>query len=401
MTYLIKKNKYFSPLLFFIISWFFVYILYTLYWSELLPKMIPEVSLFIFVTVLISLIFFVFTPKLSFTFELNLYKEFQSLKIIFIFTLFLFLIEVIFCKGFPLLDIFLKTFKYTEFGLPIFHVLYFSISSIYCAKSFLLFCLSRHKKFLWYTFLFFTPGILVMTRSYLMYNMLYVFIIYLSVIFVQYSLRKKIKIVLFFCIFAFVGIYLFGLLGNIRSNASYGGSGSSYINDIAKPSESFGDKNPILLWFYCYVTTPLGNLINTINNPIESPLSEISDLNAFFYHFLPDIIKKRIFLTTKSVNLVVPYFNVSSIYATVYVPLGYLGMIYSFLGTLIIVYCTYRLKRNNLFSFLSFVFLSTIIFFNMFTNMFNFMGLAPQFWISLLFTFSKDLKSFLIKGNNL
>ena len=40
-------------------------------------------------------------------------------------------------------------------------------------------------------------------------------------------------------------------------------------------------------------------------------------------------------------------------------------------------------KRKSVYSFFSFIFLSVIVLFNIFNNMYNFMGLAPQFWIAL------------------
>lgn len=398
MIYTIKKNKNFSPLLYFSISWSIVFFAYCLYWSDLLPKMIPQVALFLFATISISFILFCFSSRISFTFKLDLYKEQKSLKKVFLFTFVLFFLESIFFKGFPLLNIIIGKFEYGEFGLPFIHVIYYAISSIYCAKSFLLFCLSKNKKFLWYTLLFLSPGILIITRSYILYNLIYILIIYLTVVFTKFSLKKKIKILFVLLLVCLGIIYLFGLIGDIRTNALYE-TGSSYINIIAKPSEKFENKNPIILWFYCYVTTPLGNLINSINNPIQTPLSEVNDLNAFFYHFMPDLLKKRLFVISKHENLVVPYFNVSTVYASAYVPLGYLGMLFSFIGTLIMIYCVYRLKRNDIYSFLSFIFLSAIVFFNMFTNMFNFMGLAPQFWFSIVLMFRNEFKHYVFRSN--
>lgn len=397
MIYIVKKNKFLSPFLYFVLSWSIVFFLYSLYWSELLPKMVVQVGLFLSITVLVSFLFFIFIPKISFKFNVNIRKELKKLRLVFTLTIFLFIIETIFCRGFPLLNVLLGKYNYGVFGLPIIHVVYYVISSMYCAKAFLLFSLTKVKKFLFYTLMFLSPGILIITRSYILYNLVYIMIIYFSVVFVNYSFKKKIRITFLFLFIVLGVIFLFGVVGNIRSNASYDSTGSSYIHEIAKPSESFGDRNPIFLWFYCYVTTPLGNLINTIQNPIDKPFTEINDLNMLFSHFLPDIANKRLFSFSKEVNLIVPYFNVSTVYAPIYVSLGYTGMIISYIGTLLYIYIVYKLKRNDIYSFLSFVFLSTIIFFNMFTNMFNFMGLAPQLWISIFLLFKKDINKFFFR----
>ena len=212
MIYTIKKNKNFSPLLYFSISWSIVFFAYCLYWSDLLPKMIPQVALFLFATISISFILFCFSSRISFTFKLDLYKEQKSLKKVFLFTYVLFFIESIFFKGFPLLNIIIGKFEYGEFGLPFIHVIYYAISSIYCAKSFLLFCLSKNKKFLWYTLLFLSPGILIITRSYILYNVIYILIIYLTVVFTKFSLKKKIKILFVLLLVSSVGLPLSFLL---------------------------------------------------------------------------------------------------------------------------------------------------------------------------------------------
>ena len=145
----------------------------------------------------------------------------------------------------------------------------------------------------------------------------------------------------------------------------------------------------IWLWPYCYITTPLSNLQNTISDENLNPNSEIKDTSLLVYHFLPELIRKRIYGDFKNkMSLVVNYFNVSSIYADAYGRMGYLGMFYSFGGTVLIIVLTYVLRKKKLIgSYLAFVYLSIIVFFNLFNNMFNFMGLAPLFWISLLMSF--------------
>lgn len=396
-AYRIKGSRFYNPLLYFFVAWLIVLFAYHLYWSDLLPRMTVSILFFIVFTLLVSLLFFFFSPRLSFVFQIDSQKELYKLKVSFILTFILFLTEAFSAKSFPLLDILLGRLSYGDFGLPFVHVIYYAYSSVCCSLAFLYYNFTSNKKFLKYVFLFLSPGVLIVTRSYIMYNLVYLIIIYFSSSFINLNKKKKIKSIIVFSVLLSAVVLIFGIVGEVRSTSGLEKSTEKYIYIISKPNKNFGNKNPLLLWVYCYITTPLGNLINTINSPIESPLTNISDLDALFFINLPDLVNKRVFNLTRSVNLVVPYFNVSTNYAISYIYLGMFGLYYSFFTILLWVIVIYKLKRNNIYSFLSFIYLGTILFFNIFTNMFNFMGLCPQLWLALLLMFSKDIK-FLIVG---
>lgn len=382
------QTKIISPYLYFAISWCIVLIAYSLYWSNLLPRLSAELWLFFLFAIAFCAILFYFSGKLEFNFQINEKKMKKKLRRGALFCIFLFSLEAAAARGFPLLSIIKGNFTYAVFGLPFIHVILYAFSSIYVSLSFLSYEITRTKKFRYYTLFFFFPGVLCFTRSFIIYNLLYCLIIHFS--FKKLDIKTIFRTFLVLFILAYAFIMAFGYLGEIRSNSKDVGGG--YIEMLSKPSKKFKQTglSPLLLWGYDYVATPLGNLQNTMNSGKYVPCSSIDDAELIFYHFMPELFKKRIFPSAEEkTDLIVPYFNVSSIFTDAWAKLGWFGILYSFFGMIVIVAVVYRLKkRRNIYSYLSFVFLSVIVFFNMFTNMFNFMGLAPQFWLAFIMSFS-------------
>ncbi len=383
----IVNSKIISPFLYFFISWVVVLFLYSLYWIELLPKLSVELFCFFVFAILICIVLFYFSGSLKFKFYIDEKKIKRKLRKGFFFCFLLFVIEAVVAGGFPLLFLFKGNFKYGEFGLPFIHVTLYAFASIYVSISFLAYKITKRKEFRNYTLLFFFPGVLCFTRSFIIYNFLYCIIISFS--FNKLGVKAIAKIGLSVFVLGFCFMMLFGYLGEIRSG---GDSGiGDYIEHISYPSESFKKTgiSPLILWGYDYVVTPLGNLQNTMNSD-KGTYYSLDDFKLFLYHFMPDLLKKRVFPSISSeIELIVPYFNVSTIFADAWTKLGWWGIFYSFGGMIVIVLVLYKLKKErNMYSYLSFVYLSVIIFLNMFTNMFNFMGLAPQFWIAFALSFS-------------
>ena len=144
-----------------------------------------------------------------------------------------------------------------------------------------------------------------------------------------------------------------------------------------------------VLWGYCYITTPLSNLQNTItveNVPIFGDRHHYYEL---INHFLPAMIGKRAFANPApnqyKLDLVVPYFNQASDLADAYVSFGWFGIFHALIGGFVLIAIVYILKRKrNVYSYLSFIYLSVLILLNIFANMFHFMGISPQFWIAFI-----------------
>ena len=85
----------------------------------------------------------------------------------------------------------------------------------------------------------FIPGILMIARSFILYNALYCFFISLSLN--TGSTYKKIKKLLFIFILGIGLLYIFGLAGEVRSTENK--TGNNMIIALAKPSDSFRNSN--------------------------------------------------------------------------------------------------------------------------------------------------------------
>ena len=385
------NTKIISPYLIFICAWSLVLFLYFLHWSDLLVKLSFSLLLVLLFFIFLSYLFVRYTKVLSFDFYLDLNKYESLLKKNVIVCIFLFLLETVAAGGFPLLFLIRGTFVYDEFGLPFVHVIWYCFSSLSCSMAWLLFACTKRKKYLFYVFFYLFPGILIITRSFLLYNTIYCILISLSLKEYKFSVFRKIFFKLF--IGALAILFLFGRIGEIRSSTmpDLVNSSESYIAQISKPTDSFKRTHlpSVLLWGYCYIATPLSNLQNTITVEDVPLFGDKKHYYELINHFLPAMIGKRVFSNTLpnhyKLQLVVPYFNQASDLADAYVSFGWFGIFHALIGGFVLVAIVYILKRKkNVFSYLSFIYLSVLILLNIFANMFHFMGVSPQFWIAFV-----------------
>jgi oligosaccharide repeat unit polymerase len=117
-------------------------------------------------------------------------------------------------------------------------------------------------------------------------------------------------------------IYIFGLLGDLRS-------GASNFLQLAQPTANFPAWLPSgFLWIYIYLTTPVNNLLYTIqtSHPAYDPRFT-NTLSAL----LPTVLRKLVFssasLDAANGELVTNAFNVSTAYAGPFQDFGWLGML--------------------------------------------------------------------------
>lgn len=391
---LVFSSKFLSPFLYYIVIWACVLIAYFYRWSNLLPPLSGGVVCFFSGSFILSFFFYKSFPINDFELEIDVSLFRKKIKTCAIVLLFLYGLEIIAAGGtFPLLSIVTGNTNYgNNFGLPFIHVFIYVVGSLFSSICFISFLISKNKKFLFFCLFFQFPGILTFTRSYIMFNLFVCVLIFISTI----KVRREnfFKYFLVFSLLLLVTLFLFGVLGEIRNlpgQKSY--FDGFYISSISYPTDSFKNSkiSPLFLWAYCYLTTPLSNLLCSMENFKEI---YFPDINWVFFHLIPDMVKKRVFHpweTLNSESLVVSYFNVSSVYSSLGARLGIWGLIIANIEAFCLIFVTINLaKRKSIFSFLSLIYLSTIVVFNMFSNMYEHMGLAPQFWISLLLSF--DIK---------
>lgn len=326
MNHLKKLIKICLPILIFAGIWLFVIFLMSLRLSNLLESNINEAFEFFFLilTCFISgyFICFVLKARLSLNHiypELNQSlknKYFLLVKFWFLFTI----LEVIASGGIPIFWLFLNNGKtYFDFGIPSVHGLLNALEMTLGILSFYIYKKYKEKKYLYLTTFFIIWNVLIISRQVIM-----VMLIEMAFIYFLMS-DKKLKILRNICIYSLIVVFLFGIVGDLRS-------GANNFLELAQPSENWPNWLPSgFLWVYVYLTTPINNLLFNFQYDIEN------------YHFLfpntmsllfPSFIRNFIYnqQDTVSGNLVTQAFNVSSAFMSSYMDMGKVGIgIFSFL----------------------------------------------------------------------
>ena len=379
-----KVTKFVNPFFIYGFSWGIVLLIYEFGWSQLCPPLSNSLLSFLFGTVVVSFLIGNSIQKTIFKniclFDYVPRSTIRNIGRFLKILLLLFVVEVVACGGIPLLGLISGNIgiKYTEFGLPILHVLVVNGLSVIIIISYWLFkCtkVSENKKQLKkYFYISFIPFILMVNRAVIMNCVLGVFLIKL------FTSSKPLKALLTTSISVIIVLFLFGYMGNLRT----GNGSASVILQIGKATERF--KESIIpkefFWSYIYLTTPLANTQNTINNS-EYANPDVENLSDFvLYECIPTILSKRVSEGKESkyaAKLITEDLNVSSVYGRCYNYLGWSGILLMFLFILFFIYFNLLLiKRPSPYYIPMVVVLDIIIFMNVFTNMFIFMGLVPQ-----------------------
>jgi hypothetical protein len=178
----------------------------------------------------------------------------------------------------------------------------------------------------------------------------------------------------------------FGYLGNIRTSNQLDKGGT--ITDIiltlgqAKPSFENSAIPKEFFWSYIYISSPLANLQNDIDkaNPRYDINSVVSYLN---YELIFDAVSKRtgalLDVDQGQNKLIAPYLTVSTIYATSFTDLGWLGMCLTFIALMAVcLLYLFILRADSPFFATGVAILNTMVLFCLFDNMISFTGLSFQ-----------------------
>jgi hypothetical protein len=206
---------------------------------------------------------------------------------------------------------------------------------------------------------------------------------------------------IFIIIISFIGIaYLFGVVGNIRTNKALSYDellDNQMIVNIAVPTDKFiNSKIPKeFLWTYLYISSPLANLQTTI----EYTTPQNSFKNFMYGAILPDVISKKIIgMDNLQKFRVVPNritgaMTVSTCYSSSYLTIGYYGMwIYYFYLLLICFIYSKVLKHCGDYYIPGMAVLSTLFLFSSFDNMFEFSGMSFVLLWPIILTVIKILR---------
>lgn len=143
-------------------------------------------------------------------------------------------------------------------------------------------------------------------------------------------------------------------------------------------------------WFYSYITSPLAN-VNYTTLVIPDVDFTFENIINYIYKFLPLGISKRlpVYESLDGV-LIVPWFNVSSIYGGYYQTLGSCGIIFGGLIQVLMVLIGCAIVRHSNVRFIYCILVSVVMIFAFFTNSFSYPLMCyPVIFVMLMSFFIK------------
>lgn len=391
-----------NPFFLYTLTWGFVFCIYELEWSDFYPNLSNELFGFFIVSFIISLIIALYCHKKHFFSYRKVPAKYIRIKTLIRYTRALYLllfIEFIF-TGCPLLS-YITTGQtdYTEYGLPIIHVLVvcgFTAIALFSFHSFISTINKDIKKHLTYICLScMFPFLLFFNRGGLLIILVGIALIYLMHV-------KKIGSKL--CgvtIGGLIVLYMFGIMGDARTDLE---PNQHLILDIGKATDDFRESAipKEFFWSYAYIGTPIGNLQHNIDNsePKEYGLSNLGKMLLF--EFTPTIFSKRISewigVEQKKPLRLIPSLTVCSVYNGSFLYMGWYGLVFNYLFSVFFIFITIGfIRKESPYYVCLLTSVDLIIIFNLFDNMFVFMGLIPLPFIFLLFD---RLKKITIKNKS-
>lgn len=297
------------------------------------------------------------------------------------------LIEFVVC-GVPLLG----QVDYKEFGIPLLHVLVYSVGLYYSIVFSLKAINGDSSGWIGLAFLL-IYGFTIVSRHFVLLTVTSTLISYLMIG------RVRVKWILTALGFGIIIIYGFGELGTHRMAMILDISmpeAEQYILDSSKASATYRQSNfgVSAYWFWLYMTSPLSNLIETIN---QSTLLSDMDLkylpNFLVSELLPQTFSKRIIsgleMYVAEPYLIVPNLNVATGFSASYRYLGLVGVTTFIICNFFIVLALYLSTRCNQTKRMCICFYSTLFLFFVFDNMTAF----PSYYVCGLLFVLRDVRA--------
>tara|TARA_R110000744_G_scaffold31677_1_gene74354 strand:+ start:9098 stop:10267 length:1170 start_codon:yes stop_codon:yes gene_type:complete len=375
-----------NPFYIYVLGFALTFLVYTFNWSDIYPDLTGAMKLFFAITFFFFLLFGLIVSKFKLIGKTLSKTDNKLIKNCFYIIYILFVIEFLYEKDIPLFSALLGSsgVSYREFGMPLLHGILISFNSFIIAHSFAVYMSTGNKKILKYNLLLYIPALLIINRSIIMFGVITSVFIYLHFI-GKVKFKNKLKLV----VLALVGLFMFGLIGNLRS-------GEEFIYTQSKVNKEFMESSipKEYYWTYLYVASPLANFQNTVN---KKYIEEYDFKGFLFYENLPRIISKSLGdpLNIKRRDLVriVPWLTVGTTYARSYSYLGWAGPYILFIANLLVYFLILFLvpKRSN-YHITTVAILSVIVLLNIFTNILIVTGISFQLVYCIIFAFFQNKK---------
>lgn len=369
-----------NPFLYYSATFLLALFLSELNWTALYPEASSSTVYFFLISSFLCIVLaYVFRKRCVYLEIISPIRFYPQIKKYIYLTFILLAIECLYHRTIPILGYFTGSVDaglYKEFGIPFLHVIVVnSIMFIFYISSYCYFSIGGFKnKYLKITLLLLFSPLIFMNRAMVMYMVFALFLLYMM------SRKSMIKSLMTIIPSGLLIMYLFGLTGNMR-NGDYTGE---YIMSVGgatdKFKESFIPKE--FFWAYVYLSTPLGNLQNVINEKRIFKEEESGPGNVFIIDILPQFISKRLEVKSADASkyLVVEHLTVGTTYFGAYLNWGWGGMWMVFAA--LIFYASFMLLKIPIDSLVHvplLCVLCTMFFFSSFANMIVYMGLFPQF----------------------
>ena len=333
-----------NPLYIYSVFWTVVLLLYSLGWSTIYEPLQPGLLVFFSVTIVLSaMLGLILQNRLNFHRikepRIDETKPSNTVTRIIVAGYFA---EFLYVGHVPLIDdlILHSGYKYGHFpGIPVFDVLLVTFSvfyAVYLAYQSTRAAGRRWRALVLQFFVIESMFILLLNREAFVLCLLMATFILLS------TTKLTGRRIMATCLFAFVVMYLFGCIGNMREGFSY--SDNSYIIELSNVSTSYPHWLPgQFLWTYMYLVSPFGNL-----NALVAHMAPTSDLSSMTVNLLPDFISKKMAFFNPSTPLVSGYFTVSTGYASAWKFNGYMALYLTYGALLLFVLVAIRATRASL-----------------------------------------------------
>lgn len=284
-------------------------------------------------------------------------------------------VEVVFCGGVPIVWLLLGSSKvYAEFGLPVIHVFVSSLLAVLALAKLGLYLLRGDRRRLFIPILQVLWSVAIVNRGQIIIAMIQCVVLWLC-------LRgANFKVLLRTALTLIVTILLFGYVGDART-------GAASFRNLAQPSQNYPDWLPSgVLWVYVYITSPLGNLVNTSFTSTSShDILFPRTIFALFPNPIRDAIYGKDFGLESMGNLVSENLNVSSAYIGPLKDNGYIGI--ACFSLLLGIMAAYSWKKRRKFrNQLLYAIVAECIVLTVFWNFLFYTPFLGQiFWIFFLF----------------
>jgi len=323
-----SRGVLFHPVTLFLASWCVVVGLYSLHLSELLlfdNSRVIRVALWVVVPFVImawwAMAFYAVAPKKAVSSPrpfLDVAVVERRLHYAFWVWVALTAFEVIISGGLPIVWLIRGSSKtYVDFGVPSIHGLLNSLLLAIGLAEIGLLAIDRKRRHLWIPVWIVVWSIIAVTRNMMIVSLLEGGIAWGVTRGIRW--RTVVKTV---GVVAAV-ICIFGFVGDFRS-------GAEEFRQLAQPSAEYPSWLPSgVLWIYIYLTTSIGNLVNTVTvaTPLRNPL--FPNTMALLF---PSVIRNVLYgaegaTGALSGELVTDAFNVSTAYVGPYQDFGLMGIV--------------------------------------------------------------------------